>query len=70
MGQARTALSLTAAGSPFTGIPLTLASAQADAGPHAKMPATGDPVTGIQWVWVSGLIRRLGLRTEHGALHQ
>ena len=36
MGQARTALSLTAAGSPFTGVPLTLASAQADAGPPRK----------------------------------
>ncbi len=36
MGQARTALSLTAAGSPFPGVPLTLASAQADAGPPRK----------------------------------
>jgi hypothetical protein len=37
MGQARTALSLTAAGSPLHGaIPLTLASAQADAGGPTK----------------------------------
>ena len=39
-------------------------------GHHAKMPATGDPVTGVQTLWDSGLIRRLALRTVHGALHQ
>ena len=41
MGQARTALSLTAAGSPLHGaIPLTLASAKADAGgAHEKCPS-------------------------------
>jgi hypothetical protein len=40
MGKARTALSLTAAGSPLHGAtPLTLASAQADAGgAHEKCP--------------------------------
>lgn len=37
MGQARTALSLTAAGSPLhDGIPLTLASAAADASGHTR----------------------------------
>jgi hypothetical protein len=41
MGLARAALSLTAAGSPFHGAtPLTLASAQADAGgAHEKCPS-------------------------------
>ena len=71
MGQARTALSLTAAGSPFTGVPLTLASAQADAGPPRKNARHWRSSDGrSNALGFSGLIRRLALGTVHGALHQ
>ena len=70
MGQARTALSLTAAGSPFTGVPLTLASAQADAGPPRKNARHWRSSDGHSVRSGPGLIRRLALRVVHGALHR